>query len=625
VSPVTNRRKVTYVRSRWPLASTAGRLRILLIVFAVLFSVAGGRAVQFQVIEATDKRDEAAALLSVTQKLPALRGQILDRDGGVLAFTNATVTLTASPNVIAGKGTALASATQAEREAGAKIPALVAPVVARCTGVPEDEVRAKLADSAKKYVRLVQKVGVERYHCIQNDPVITENRLSWVVGRESDPTRVYPKNTVASNVVGYLSGAVGGAGLEQSYESVLAGTAGKEIFETKRNTRLPLGESTITPAVDGTTITTTLDSALCWQTQQLLDAQREKMKQTWGFTVILEVKTGKVLCLANSPTFDGNATGSAEPEHLGNPAMHAPYQPGSTLKLLTLAAVLDAGGATPDSVTHVAAQSEGIRVGTHTVKDSEKHEALDYTTRGILVDSSNQGTIQLMRNTFASRGTEGKQQYLDYLTSFGLGQKTNVGIPGENPGILPADKIMGDSYTIDAVAFGTSVTVNAVQMAAAVNGIVNDGLYVAPSLVASTTAPDGRVTPAPAPETRRVVASSTSADILGMMEDRALDSYAAIGIPGIRTGAKTGTALMNGDMISSIIGVAPVEDPQLLVYTVYFQEDSYSGAGISTAGPVYQDVMTLALQRYGILPSADAAAHCLQGPLLAGAEPIKKC
>lgn len=625
MSPAPSRKKVTYVRSRWPLASTAGRIRILVLVMAVLFSVAGARAVQFQVIEASDKRSEAADRLSVTQKLPALRGQILDRDGGVLAFTNATVTLYASPNVIAGKGTDVATASQADRDAGAKIPAQVAPVVAKCTGASVEEVRAKLADSSKKYIRLVNKVGVERYNCIQNDPVITENRLTWVIGRESDPTRVYPKNTVASNVLGYLSGAVGGAGLEQSYESVLAGTDGKEIFESKRNTRIPLGESTITPAVDGTTITTTLDSALCWQTQQLLDAQREKMKQTWGFTVVLEVKTGRVLCLANSPTFNGNETGSTDAERLGNPALHAPYQPGSTLKLLTLAAVLDAGGATPDSVTHVAAQSEGIKVGSHTVKDSEKHDAVDYTTRGILVNSSNQGTIQLMRDTFSSKGAEGKQAYLDYLTSFGLGQKTEVGIPGENPGVLPADKIMGDAYTIDAVAFGTSVTVNALQMAAAVNGVVNDGVYVAPSLVQSTTGPDGRVTPVAAPQTRRVVTSSTSQQIRGMMEDRVLDSYPVIGIPGVRTGAKTGTALMNGDMISSIVGVAPAEDPQLLVYTVYFQEDSHSGAGISTAGPVYQDVMTLALQRYGILPSVDAAAHCYQGPLVAGDAPVKKC
>ncbi len=625
MSPAPSRKKVTYVRSRWPLASTAGRIRILLLLVAVLFSAAGARAVQFQVIEASDKRSEAADRLSVTQKLPALRGQILDRDGGVLAFTNATVTLYASPNVVAGKGTDVATASQADRDAGAKIPAQVAPVVAQCTGVPVEEIRAKLADSSKKYVRLVNKVGVERYNCIQNDPVITENRLGWVIGRESDPTRVYPKNTVASNVVGYLSGAAGGAGLEQSFDSVLSGTDGKEIFESKRNTRIPLGESTINPAVDGTSITTTLDSALCWQTQQLLDAQREKMQQTWGFTVVMEVKTGKVLCLANSPTFNGNDTGATDPERLGNPAMHAPYQPGSTLKLLTLAAVLDAGGATPDSVTHVGAQSEGIKVGSHTVKDSEKHDAVDYTTRGILVNSSNQGTIQLMRDTFASKGAAGKQAYVDYLTSFGLGQKTEVGIPGENPGVLPADKMLADSFTIDAVAFGTSVTVNALQMAAAVSGVVNDGVRVAPSLVSSTTAPDGRTTPVAAPETRRVVSSSTSQQIRGMMEDRVLDSYPAIGIPGVRTGAKTGTALMNGDMISSIIGVAPVEDPELLVYTVYFQKDSHSGAGISTAGPVYQDVMTLALQRYGILPSADAAAHCYQGPLVAGAAPVKKC
>lgn len=623
------------------LASTAARIRILLIAVAVMFSVAGARAAQFQVLDAADKVDEAADSLQVTRKLSPLRGQILDRDGNVLAFSEATVDLIVAPDTIAGKGTSFDKATAKDKADGARIPPAIAPVIARCTGLTSDAVLAKLTErtdkgALKAYVKLATQVGIDVYNCIGADPVVSDAKrngfgisLGWVVTKESNPLRVYPMNTVASNSVGYLSGGKGGAGLELAFDSVLTGTDGKEMFETSRNGKIPLGNSTLVPAVNGSNVTTTIDSGMCWQAQQLIDKRRADANLEWGFSVVMEVKTGKLLCLATTPSFNGNeaaAVAKTNPAALNNPAMTAPFEPGSTMKMLTLATVLDAGGATPDSITHVASYADGIQSGSHTIRDSENHGAVDYTTRGILVNSSNQGVIQLARSTFSDKGTAGKQRYVDYMTAFGLGQKTNIGLPGENPGVFPADKILGDGYTMDSVAFGTSLSVNAVEMAAAVNAVANDGVYVAPSIVASTTAADGTVTPAPAPVTRRVIKSSTSKDMLGMMENRVLNSYSVIGIPGVRTAAKTGTARMGqNNLIMSIMGVAPAEDPQVLVYTVFFQKGSQSGAGISTAGPVYHDIMSLAIQRYGILPSTDAAAHCMELALEAGDQPRKRC
>lgn len=623
-------------RPRWALASTAGRIRVVLVVVAVLFSLAGGRAVQFQVIDAADKAGEAAEKMSIVRNLTPVRGQILDRDGRVLAATEATVALTVNPRFTAGNGTDVTTATSKDKAAGALIPGTIAPVIAKCTGLPIDQVAAALtakdSDGAfKSYVKLVSQASIEVYNCIQSDPVVTNKKvpLGWVVAKESDPTRVYPMKTVASNTVGYLSAGKGGAGLELSFDSLLAGTAGKEIYESSRNGKIPLGDSTITPAVNGSSITTTIDSGMCWQAQQLIDQRRSDKSLEWGFSVIMEVKTGKLLCLATTPSFDGNdvaAVAASNAEALGNPALTAPYEPGSTMKMLTLASVLDAGGATPDSITHVASWDEGITSGGNVIRDSDRHEAIDYTTRGILVNSSNQGVIQLARSTFADKGVAGKQAYVDYMNAFGLGQKTDIGLPGENPGIFPTDKILSDSYTMDSVAFGTSLTVNAVEMAAAVNAVANDGVYVQPTLVASTTGPDGATTNAPAPLTRRVIKSSTSQAMLGMMENRVLDSYSAIGVPGVRTAAKTGTARMGkNNLVMSIMGVAPANDPQVLVYTVFFQKGSQTGAGISTAGPVYKDIMSLAIQRYGILPSANPAEYCMEQPLVAGQESRKRC
>jgi len=611
------------------------------VVVAVLFSVAGGRALQLQVLEASDQAQEVADKLSLTRKLAPLRGQILDRDGKVLAFSESTVDLVAYPNMIAGKGTDVTKASAKDLADGARIPAAMAPVIAKCLGVGADEVLGELTAKAasgsfKPYVKLATQVGIEKYNCIQGDPVVTDKNhntfgigLDFVVAKEPNPLRVYPMNTVASNTVGYMSDGKGGGGLELSLDSILTGTAGTEMYETSKNGKIPLGDSTVTPAVNGSTVTTTIDSGLCWQAQQLIDERQSDLSLEWGFTVVMEVKTGRLLCLATTPSFNGNdvaAAVKANPQALNNPAMTAPFEPGSTMKMLTLATVLDAGGATPDSITQVAATSEGIKSADNTIRDSENHGTVDFTTRGILVNSSNQGVIQLARSTFSDSGAAGKQRYLDYMKAFGLGQKTNVGLPGENAGMFPADKIVSDSYTMDSVAFGTSLSVNAVEMAAAVNAVANDGVYVAPTLVASTTKGDGTVVPAPTPETHRVIKSSTSKAMLGMMENRVLDSYSTIGIPGVRTAAKTGTARMGtNNLVMSIMGVAPADNPQVLVYTVFFQKGSQSGAGISVAGPVYHDIMSLAIQRYGILPSDNAEAYCLMQPLEAGDTPEKKC
>ena len=630
----------TSLRRSWPLASTAGRIRQLLVVIAVLFSFAGVRAVQFQVIEASDKAAEAANNMKQTRDITPLRGEILDRDGKVLAFTEATVDLVVYPNQLATNGQPTdGPVSDKEKQIGARLPGIITPLISKdvpAANLAKPEDLAKIADPT---VKVATQVSIGVYNQLQEDlkaaaktdPKSFPYGLGWTVGKDSNPKRVYPMNTVASNVLGYLGDGKGVAGLESSFESTLTGTPGKEMFYSSKNGKNPLADSTLTPATNGTSITTTIDSGLCWSAQQLMDAKRAEINAEWGFALVMEIKTGKILCLANTPSFNGNEVGKADIKSLNDPAIMYPYEPGSTMKMLSLAATIDASSntanpVTPDTITHVASKSEGIKSGSHTIHDSDDHPAVDYTTRGILVNSSNQGVIELARQVFGSKGTAGKQQYVDYINSFGLGQKTNIGLPGENAGIFPADKIVNDGYTLDSVAFGTSLTVNAVQMAAAVGGIMNDGVYIAPSLIASTTGPDGKVTPAPAPATHRVVKSTTSANVREMMENRVLDSYDRIGIPGYRTGAKTGTARMGAnDLIMSIAGVAPIEDPQLLVYTVFFQKGSQTGAGISQAGPTYKNIMSLALQRYGIQPSANAEQYCIQQKLTATDTPKNKC
>ena len=204
------------------------------------------------------------------------------------------------------------------------------------------------------------------------------------------------------------------------------------------------------------------------------------------------------------------------------------------------------------------------------------------------------------------------------MTSFGLGKKPGLGLPGEAAGSVPGPDM--PAYTADSMSFGYGLSMSAVQMTAAVGAVANDGVYMQPTIIKSKTDAQGNVTPAPAPESHRVISSQASRDTLGMMEQRTIYSAKSIGVEGYRTGSKTGTARISQDgkysgQVASIIGVGPIEDPQVVVYVLMGRADT-GGAGITSAGPAYRDIMSLALPRYGVTPSRDKTD--VQLPLIIG-------
>lgn len=586
------RRRAGHV-TKLPVGKPQARVRIMLVVMAFLFSLLAGRALQVQALDAEANAAEAAKQMTVARDLPAVRGQITDSSGLVLAYTESAVNVIGNPDTIADNGKEHPTAKDLDFAKAA--PAKIAAILVKYLGGADADYLPGLTKANTKYVILAKQIQAATY-----DAMSKELAASKLVGiyRETAPSRTYPNGRVASNIVGWVDGdGKGAGGLEYSLNDSLTGTPGREEYENSPNGKIPLGSQTLTAPVDGKNYQLTIDSELQWMVEQRLAQSVKGSQADWGTAIGLNVKTGEVLFMANYPSFDSNSPGSAKTEDLGNRAVAAAYEPGSVQKTLTFASMFDAG--TIDAEQSVVIPPS-IKSGDHEIADAEKHGTVTYLARGVFVHSSNIGTIELARQM-------PKDQLVTYLQNFGLGQKTGLGLPGEATGYLPPTTL--PDYTRDSLAFGMALSVTPIQMAAAVATVANGGVYNAPSIIKSVTTADGQdVTPAKAAP-RRVISAEASSKTLSLMEQMVLSKGKGLMIDNYNVAGKTGTAKRIDPtcncyrgLVTSFMAVAPAEDPQILVYVVV-SNPAIGGSGYAVAGPVYQDIMRLALPRYGIAPS----------------------
>lgn len=586
-------------RMRLPVARSVRRVRGLLIAMAVVFSLAAGRAVQVQAIDATNVAAEAAQQITVVRDLPAFRGEITDRNGEVLAMTADTVRVVANAKAIATNGRMDADMTPKDRVVVATAPQRIADILVAHLGGTADSYLATLTATGKgsQYGLIAPRVPTAKFREIAQ--AMSEAGLLGL-SSESNPTRVLPNGSLAANLIGYINEqGVGAGGLEYSLNATLAGKTGKEVYENSPNGKIPMGNNVLTPAQNGQNYQLTIDAGMQWQVEQILAERVRQAKADGAMAIVTNIKTGEILALANVPTFDPTNVGAADAESLRLRAITDPYTPGSVQKTLTFAAMIDQGLVKATDVVEIPGR---IKSGDDYVSDAWAHGKMKLFARGVVAKSSNIGTILLARKMT-------KQSLHDYLVSFGLGAKTDLGLAGESKGILPAANM--PDYTRDGLAFGGSgVSVTMVQEAAAIGAIANGGIYNAPHVVASRTRADGTIEQLPLAQPHRVVSEHTSKEVVSMMESVVMQSTShTFDVDGYRTGAKTGTSkkldpkcnCFKG-LVVSTIGVGAVEDPQILVYVVVDNPQRGSSGG-SVAGPAYQDIMSLALPRYGVTPS----------------------
>ena len=555
------------------------RIRVVFVLTAFVLSMFGARLIQLQGVDASAYASMAADENSRTIELHAERGEILDRDGDELATSVDGVALTADPTLTADDAPAIAA------------------VLTREAGLDYFDTVEQLRTPDTRFVWLQRKVPV--WQAEKALAALSKKKLAGVFSLR-DPFRTYPAGDVAGNVLGFLD--VDGeaiAGLEAVADDTLSGADGSETYMVAANgAQIPMAPSSRDEPEQGTGLALTLDRDLQWWTQRRLRTAVRETGADSATAVLTHVETGQVLSLAEWPTVDPNNPGSVTETDRGSRAVQNVFEPGSVQKLMTFAALLDRGIVTPRTKINVPATRtfDGEEVG-----DWWDHGRLRMTATGVLAQSSNLGTI-----TAASSLPDAVLER--YLRKFGLGQRTGIGLPGESPGIVnPASDWL--DITRANIAFGQGLSTTAVQMAAAVNTVANDGVYVAPSLMLGELRGDG-VEPAEPPATHRVVSVRAAEQLQRMMEEVTAPNGTApaAAIPGYRVAGKTGTAERVSEAggydgtVISFAGFAPADDPRLSMYIVLDNPDSGAGGG-SGGGPIFADVMSYALNHYAIPPT----------------------
>ncbi|WP_245927251.1 peptidoglycan D,D-transpeptidase FtsI family protein [Nocardioides silvaticus] len=568
-------------------ASPQFRLQVGFILIAMVLSVFAARLVQLQGVDPDEYAAMAAAEGSVDVILPATRGEILDRNGKALAKSIDGRMIVADPTLTADDAPELAS------------------FLSQRLDIDYFEVLERLRVEGSRFQYVARQVPARLA-----TQVVADAEAEGFVGlfMQRDPVRVYPFNDVAANLVGFLGtpkrngSARALAGLEDSFNDYLSGIDGEARYEVGAGAQIPLGDSAITPAVDGSDLALTLDADLQFYTQRVLQQTVEGSRAESGIAVIMDSRTGEILALADYPSYDASTPQDWPKSRYKSSALTDVYEPGSTEKVLTLSAVIDAGLGKPRQQYVVPGV---LNRQDRPIHDHWAHGIEHLTLAGILAKSSNIGTV-LAADEFEPG------QLRSYLTAFGLGRQTHVGLNGETKGLLPKGEAWTDQVD-DRIAFGQSLSVNAVQMIAAVNAIANDGVRIDPSLVKGrATLDDGTEVGTDEAGTRRVISTEAARQTALMME-RVLDPVDGVAplasVPGYRIAGKTGTAqrvvescaCYDGSHTASFVGFGPTDDPRFTAYVVV--HDSRTGGGGAVAGPAFAKLMSYALRRYGVAPT----------------------
>jgi cell division protein FtsI (penicillin-binding protein 3) len=576
-----------------PRGDPARRLGVILVAVIFILSLFAGRLVQLQGMESGTYRQLAAQEREQTIALPALRGSITGANGQVLAMTVATYTVYADPpEIISPK---LSNAAEEQQVASA----LAGPLGM----TPAAILNLLQHPSSPQYVVLATGVTA------QASNQITTLDLPGIAMTPSY-ARSYPDGDLAANIIGFTGtdkGVLkGGAGLELEDNALLAGKPGSEQVQIGTDGQeIPLAGSTETLVVNGSDLRLTIVPALQYAAEQDCAKQVAKTKAANCTVVIIQPKTGHVLAMAQWPTFNP-ATITSASQATDIPVQNV-FQPGSTAKVITASAAFERGGQTPMSAYFIPAQ---IVEGGQVIRDAEWAPGEHYTIAGIIAHSSNIGMSQVANHV-------SEQTQYDYLKAFGLGQLTGIGLPGESAGLLPAvSQWAADTrYTL---SFGQGVAATAIQMAEVYATIANGGVRVQPTLIEGTTDSAGKYTPSAPSPTRRVIQAKTASELLQILQqvpavDEAGDQPWGI-IPGYAIAAKTGTSQEAGPHCalcvhgSSYIGMAPGNDPQLVI-AVNVQNPRKGGYyGDVIAGPVFYQVAKDALAALDIPPDGAVPA-----------------
>lgn len=567
------------------------RIRKIVAIALVLFMLFGLRLIEIQAIRANGYVEKANNELSKTATLLAPRGAIYDKNGVELARSVSAINIAVDQTVV-------------------NDPVNAAKVVAPLLGLSESELIPSLTGQ-RRYVMIAKDVAPSKWRAIYsaitnyNTEILkTEGGISKRIGGfvpERSYIRDYPTGKLSASLVGIINNeGIGASGIESSLNSILSGRNGKYVYANGRGNIIPGSEQVRVEAKAGTSIRLTIDRDVQWVAQNAISQAVAAARAESGTVIVMDPKTGHILAQASAPTFDPNNSATITQDKLRNPSVQEVYEPGSTGKVITVAAAMEEKLVTPNTVFTIP---YSMKVAGETFSDHEKHPPQRLTTTGLLAVSSNTGSIKLGQSL-------GKDNLYNYLKKFGIGENTNSKLPGESAGILhPVKNWSGTS--LPTIAFGQGYSVTAMQATSVFATIANNGIRVKPTILAGLVDESGKFSAVNDSQSVKVLSEDTAKNLRKMMESVVSPSGTApsAAISGYRVAGKTGTAERYNPICkcysgytASFIGFAPADQPRYVV-SVTIQDPKGMHWGGYLGGPVFKKVMSFVLESKHIPPT----------------------
>ncbi len=555
-------------------------------LFAVLFLLLLGRLAFLQFIQGEKLQLQAEQMRLREVKVAAARGDILDCNGNVLATSVSTDSFYATPSEIDGSEEA----------------SEVARTLADLLGLSYDSVYEKL-NKDNAFVWIAR--GVEHEVALQ----VEEKQLPGIYLTQ-ETERYYPGGMLAGQILGFAGVDNQGLdGLEKSLDKTLSGTDGSILIEYDgRGNQLPQATHEYIAPEDGNTVVLTLDSTIQYMAEQTLaDLMESEVSPTSATIVVMRPKTAEILAMANAPGFDPNNYGDYEVSAYRNRAVTDTYEPGSTFKIITMSAALEEGVVKENDMFYDPGY---IKIGPETIKCWRSYNPHGSETFRQAVQNSCNPVFAEVALRLEKKG---KGIFYKYIKAFGYGQKSGVDLPGEAPGLMvDPDRLI--DHTIGTISIGQSIAVTPLQMVTAVSAVANGGVLLQPQIVKQVLDKDGNVLQDfQVKEVRRVISEETSALAMDILESVVSEGTGRRAyIPGYRVGGKTGTAqkVVNGVYApgkydASFIGVAPADDPQVVILVVINEPHGALYQGGQVAAPVFQPFAEKVLSYLGVVPVYD--------------------
>jgi len=553
------------------------RIYFLFILFFIAFSLISYRLVSIQYLDASRYRSYAQFQHTDEFKLYSKRGKIFDRNGIELAISLIEKTIYANPQEVLD-------------------PSYQAEILSGLLDIDKEELELKLSDKEHGFVYLKRKVASEEAEEVANLGL-------HGIYIQDETKRYYPQDELAAQIVGFTgTDDIGLYGIEIQYESILRGVDGKTVAEKDVFGNVIPGniKSYIDP-VDGKDIVLTIDSQIQYITEKNLEQVCKDYNASGATAIVMDPNSGEIFAMATYPSFNPNNYQDFDANQYKAGAISFTYEPGSTFKVINVAGALENNTVGKDQVFDLP---PSIRVSDRIIKEIFRTSNIQYSTREIIQYSSNVGAVMLALSM-------GDKLYWENMNKFGFGQVTGLELPGEENGILHDYKTWPAS-TIGALAIGQSVSVTPLQLLRAVSSIANGGYLIKPTILKEIKL--GDLNGSGDPDNKiQIISNSTSVSIKEMMlavVDNGTGTRAQI--EGIKVCGKTGTAekanengigYSEGRSITSFIGFAPYDDPEIAIIVVVDEPTGEERTvwGGTVAAPVFKNIMEYSLNHLKVL------------------------